>query len=75
MVRGAVRAAQGFTMGDPTSADTYLGPLALPTQPAYLQAQVDDAISKGAVLQCGGTREGSYVMCDIVLCEVSLLCV
>jgi acyl-CoA reductase-like NAD-dependent aldehyde dehydrogenase len=53
-----VRAANSFKMGDPTKTDTYLGPLAMPTQAAFLQKQVDDAVSKGAVVLCGGTRKG-----------------
>lgn len=59
VVRGAVRAASSFKMGDPADPDTYLGPLAMPQQAAFLQSQVDDAVSKGAVIMCGGTREGT----------------
>ena len=40
VVAGAVEAAKGFAMGDPAEGGTYLGPLAMPNQPAFLQAQV-----------------------------------
>ena len=56
VVAGAVAAAEGFAVGDPAASGTYLGPLALPGQPAFLQAQVDDAVAKGAILHCGGSR-------------------
>ena len=49
-----VETAESFKMGDPTSSDTYLGPMALPSAPAFLQSQVDDAVAKGATLHVGG---------------------
>jgi acyl-CoA reductase-like NAD-dependent aldehyde dehydrogenase len=45
---------RGFRMGDPMSADTYIGPLARRAQMAVLQEQVDDAVARGARLVCGG---------------------
>eukprot|EP01126_Amoeba_proteus_P040535 TRINITY_DN4327_c0_g1_i10.p1 TRINITY_DN4327_c0_g1~~TRINITY_DN4327_c0_g1_i10.p1 ORF type:complete len:165 (+),score=29.00 TRINITY_DN4327_c0_g1_i10:1225-1719(+) len=36
------------------SAETTLGPMALPTAPAFLQHQVSEALSKGASLLTGG---------------------
>jgi len=43
-------------IGDPGAEDTTLGPLARPAQIAVLQAQVDDALAKGARLLAGGRR-------------------
>ena len=48
---GAVR---GYRVGDPMAEGTYIGPLAREAQIAVLQDQVDDAVSKGATLLCGG---------------------
>ena len=45
-----------FAMGDPLDEATYLGPMCMPSAPAALQAQVDDALAKGAKLVLGGDR-------------------
>jgi acyl-CoA reductase-like NAD-dependent aldehyde dehydrogenase len=50
---GVVR---GFQLGDPTDAATYLGPLAREEQLAVLDAQVADAVAKGARVLTGGKR-------------------
>jgi acyl-CoA reductase-like NAD-dependent aldehyde dehydrogenase len=48
-----------FKMGDPMAADTYIGAIARAPQLAVLQAQVADAVAKGATLHTGGkTRPG-----------------
>jgi acyl-CoA reductase-like NAD-dependent aldehyde dehydrogenase len=51
-----VATVEGFVVGDPMSEGTYIGPLTRPAQLAVLQAQVDDAVAKGATLQTGGHR-------------------
>lgn len=43
-------------LGDPAADDTTLGPLTRPAQLAVLQAQVADALAKGARLLAGGRR-------------------
>jgi acyl-CoA reductase-like NAD-dependent aldehyde dehydrogenase len=43
-----------FKMGDPMAADTYIGAIARAPQLAVLQAQVADAVAKGATLHTGG---------------------
>ena len=43
-----------FKMGDPMAADTYIGAIARAPQLAVLQAQVADAVAKGARLHTGG---------------------
>jgi len=43
-------------IGDPGAEDTTLGPLARAAQIGVLQAQVDDALAKGARLLAGGRR-------------------
>ncbi len=46
----------GFKMGDPTAADTTIGAIARAPQLAVLEAQVADAVAKGATLHIGGKR-------------------
>ena len=50
---------QGFVSGDPLDKNTYLGPLARKEQLAVLEAQVSDAVAKGAKLLTGGKRDVS----------------
>ncbi len=44
----------GFKLGDPRAADTYIGAITRAPQLAKLQAQVADAVARGATLLCGG---------------------
>ncbi|MDO9459707.1 MAG: aldehyde dehydrogenase family protein, partial [Alphaproteobacteria bacterium] len=44
----------GFQVGDPQDPGTYIGAIARAPQIAVLQAQVADALAKGARLRCGG---------------------
>ncbi len=46
----------GFVMGDPTDDATYLGPLTRPDQADVLEAQVADAVARGATVRAGGAR-------------------
>jgi acyl-CoA reductase-like NAD-dependent aldehyde dehydrogenase len=49
-----VATVKGMRMGDPLQGDTYVGAVTRAPQLAVLQAQVDDAVAKGATLHCGG---------------------
>jgi acyl-CoA reductase-like NAD-dependent aldehyde dehydrogenase len=55
-VEAFVGEVRGFRRGDPTDAGTYIGPLTRAAQVEVLEAQVKDAVSKGAKLLTGGTR-------------------
>ena len=58
-----VATVKGFRMGDPMGEDTYIGALTRAPQLDVLEAQVDDAIAKGASLVLGGERrigEGNW---------------
>ncbi|HVN50115.1 MAG TPA: aldehyde dehydrogenase family protein, partial [Acidimicrobiales bacterium] len=55
-VEAFVAAVDGFIMGDPFDDATYLGPLTRADQVAVLEAQVDEAVAKGATLVRGGHR-------------------
>jgi acyl-CoA reductase-like NAD-dependent aldehyde dehydrogenase len=51
-----VKTVSGFRMGDPAREDTYIGAITRAPQLDVLEAQVDDAIAKGATLLVGGER-------------------
>jgi acyl-CoA reductase-like NAD-dependent aldehyde dehydrogenase len=51
-----VETVNGFKLGDPEDPATYIGPLARSQQIAVLEAQVADALARGARLLCGGRR-------------------
>ena len=56
-------AVASFTVGDPMVEGTYIGPITRAPQLAVLQAQVADALAKGAQLRTGGKaidRVGSW---------------
>ncbi|WP_334143685.1 aldehyde dehydrogenase family protein [Rhabdothermincola sp.] len=55
-VEAFVAVVEGFVVGDPHDERTYLGPLARPEQLEVLEAQVADAVAKGAVVRTGGHR-------------------
>lgn len=51
-----VQTVKAFKVGDPAADDTYIGAITRAPQLDILDAQVADAQSKGATLQCGGHR-------------------
>ncbi|MCW5660466.1 MAG: aldehyde dehydrogenase family protein [Burkholderiaceae bacterium] len=55
-VQHFVATVQGFKVGDPMAADTYIGAVTRAPQLAVLDAQVADAKAKGARLHMGGRR-------------------
>jgi acyl-CoA reductase-like NAD-dependent aldehyde dehydrogenase len=59
-----MKTVNGFVVGDPMDDKTYIGPLTRKPQIAVLEAQVKDALGKGAKLLCGGKpikdRKGYY---------------
>ncbi|MBE9136209.1 aldehyde dehydrogenase family protein [Nodosilinea sp. LEGE 07088] len=64
---------RGFTLGDPTDAATYLGPVSRKPQLDVLANQVADAVAKGATLLCGGERPDrpGWYFAPTVLTEVN----
>jgi acyl-CoA reductase-like NAD-dependent aldehyde dehydrogenase len=60
-------------MGDPLVEDTYLGPLTRPQQRAVLDAQVADALAKGArqLVAGGAGREKGYFYSPAVLADTT----
>jgi acyl-CoA reductase-like NAD-dependent aldehyde dehydrogenase len=55
-VAAFVNEVNGLRIGDPTSEDSYIGPLTRTPQLAVLADQVADALAKGARLLAGGKR-------------------
>ena len=51
-----VATVAGFKVGDPMDDDTYIGAITRAPQLDVLDAQVADALAKGATLRCGGKR-------------------
>ena len=54
---------KGIRMGDPTDADSQLGPLSSQAQFDMVKEQVDISVAKGATVLCGGQapdRIGAY---------------
>ena len=55
-VAAFVETVQGFRIGDPASEDTYIGAITRAPQLDTLDAQVADALQRGATLRAGGAR-------------------
>ncbi|WP_347976476.1 NAD-dependent succinate-semialdehyde dehydrogenase [Microbacterium sp. ProA8] len=53
-------AMSGAKVGDPFADDTVLGPLSSLTAAERLAEQVEKAVSQGATLVTGGTRDGAF---------------
>jgi acyl-CoA reductase-like NAD-dependent aldehyde dehydrogenase len=51
-----IKTVEGFAIGPPDHHSTYIGPLTRPQQVDVLDAQLRDAVSKGATLRTGGER-------------------
>ncbi len=46
--------------GDPRDPTTVIGPLIRESQCGFIAGQIDDALSKGATVCCGGTHRGPF---------------
>jgi acyl-CoA reductase-like NAD-dependent aldehyde dehydrogenase len=55
-VEALLETVRGFKVGDPTDEATYIGPITRAAQIDILEAQVADALAKGATLRMGGKR-------------------
>jgi acyl-CoA reductase-like NAD-dependent aldehyde dehydrogenase len=56
-VEGVVEGAKRLRTGDPLGWDTEIGPMVSPGQLAQVKELVDDAVTGGATLHCGGAEE------------------
>ena len=65
-----VKEVKLLKMGDPTDEEVTIGPLTRNQQIEVLEAQIDDALSKGAKVLSGGkpeTRQGYYFQPTVVI--------
>jgi acyl-CoA reductase-like NAD-dependent aldehyde dehydrogenase len=53
-VEAALNLIRAYKLGDPMAEDTTMGPMAQPTQPAFIEAQIQQALAKGAKVLAGG---------------------
>ncbi len=67
--KGLAKKAATLKVGDPTDADTVIGPLIRPQQCQFIDKQIEDAVEKGARVLTGGKYDQSYfqptVLADI----------
>ncbi len=61
MERRLVEKASALKMGDPKDPDVFIGPMITEKEAARLDGWIQQAISKGARLLCGGKREGAML--------------
>jgi succinate-semialdehyde dehydrogenase/glutarate-semialdehyde dehydrogenase len=61
-IEGVVSAAEALTVGDPMSWTTEIGPMVSHEQFSIVEELVEDAVSNGAVMRCGGPvdRPGDF---------------
>jgi len=59
-VEGVVRGAEALRVGDPMEWTTDVGPMVSQEQLEIVKELVDDAVSNGATLHCGGPDEPFY---------------
>lgn len=55
-VEAFVAEVKSYKIGSPAAENVYIGALTRKEQPAFLAAQVEDALAKGARVLCGGKR-------------------
>lgn len=55
-IEAALPLMRAYVMGDPRDANTTMGPIAQPWHPDELEAQVQDAVRRGARVLLGGKR-------------------
>jgi acyl-CoA reductase-like NAD-dependent aldehyde dehydrogenase len=74
-VKSFVSTVKSFTIGDPLNEKTYIGPLTRAPQLEVLEAQIADAVAKGARILTGGKRlsrlRGGQFFAPTVLIDVS----
>jgi acyl-CoA reductase-like NAD-dependent aldehyde dehydrogenase len=56
-----VAATRALKMGDPRDEATFIGPMISEKEAARLDGWITDAVARGAVLLCGGRRDGAML--------------
>jgi acyl-CoA reductase-like NAD-dependent aldehyde dehydrogenase len=55
-----VERANALKIGDPLDEDTFIGPLITVADAERVESWVNEAVSAGATIACGGTRNGAH---------------
>lgn len=58
--RGLLEKVKALVHGDPADPQTFIGPMIRPEAAQQLRRRIDDAVSRGAKLLCGGEAGGAY---------------
>ena len=61
-----VAKARTIKVGDPRDPATVIGPLIRESQCSFIAGQIEDAVSKGAVVCCGGAHHGPYFQATVL---------
>jgi len=61
-----VAATQALKMGDPKKADTFIGPMISEAEASRLDSWIQEAVSEGATLLCGGERKGAMLQASLL---------
>jgi len=61
-----VAKARTIKVGDPRDPTTVIGPLIRESQCGFIAGQIDDALSKGATVCCGGTHQGPFFAATVL---------
>jgi acyl-CoA reductase-like NAD-dependent aldehyde dehydrogenase len=56
-----VSAVKALKMGDPADEETFIGPIISDKEAARIERMIQDAVSRGGKLLCGGKRRGRMV--------------
>lgn len=64
-----VKGVAGLKVGDPLDADTDVGPLIRPREVDRVESWVQEAVTEGAQLACGGSRVNDRVYAPTVLVD------
>lgn len=68
-VEALVAEVRGLSVGDPTDSKTYIGPMALPRQPAFIEGQLagHKGVVRGAAVPAGAAEGASYCSPAVVV--------
>jgi acyl-CoA reductase-like NAD-dependent aldehyde dehydrogenase len=61
-----VKATMALKMGDPKEEDTFIGPIISEKEAERIERWIQSAVNRGAVLLCGGKREGAMVEASLL---------
>lgn len=61
-----VAASEDLASGDPRKEDTFVGPMISEEEAKRLENWIQDALSKGAKLHCGGKRKGALLEASVL---------